>query len=167
MHRYKEDQIAEVSEALEKERNDLDMYKRLQVLLWRMKGVSMRKVMTESGFSQNKVWRICDGYRNHGLEGLLLQYGNCGGSNRKLSQEEEAAALKRLSDKATSGGFVRISELKAAFEADTKTVYHWRTFYALLERHKWRKVMPRGSHPKRPPAEEAEASKKLTLKSEH
>jgi len=58
---------------------------------------------------------------------------------------------------------VTVQSIKAAFDAkrgkDTGRGY----IYMLLARHNWRKVMPRGQHPKKASETEIEVSKKLRL----
>jgi transposase len=65
---------------------------------------------------------------------------------------------------ATEGKFVRIAEIKQAFEEMSGVKYKSSGFYKLLKRHDWRKVMPRGKHPKKASEEAMEASKKLKQK---
>jgi len=161
MLRYTVEQIEEVSVALATERENVEMFKRLQALSWRMQGVSSSDVALQSGFSISKVARICANYMSSGIAGLRNQYK--GSQFRKLSKEAEAAAFEKLSEKAKSGQFVRVSELQAEFEKDTGVHYHPSAFYDLLARHDWRKVMPRRRHPKAADEATCEASKKLTL----
>lgn len=159
MKRYTNEERRAVETALSKEQN-VDTYKRLQVLLWRMQGVPEREVVIRSGMRHSTIWRICNNYALYGVNGLGLRYE--GGHNRKLSFEEEASALKECNETAEKGGFVRIKELQAEFEKLTGVHYHLHVFYRLLERHGWRKVKPRGQHPKKADDEAIEASKKLT-----
>jgi len=156
-------QIKEVSTALRNERDNVEMFKRLQVLLSRMKGTSERDAAVQSGFSVAKVSGICRNYLSNGIDGLRSKRENCGGRNRKLSKEAEASALARLAEKAKTGQFIRVAELQAEFEKDTGVSYHPIAFYDVLERNNWRKVVPRGRHPKAADEATCEASKKLTL----
>jgi transposase len=49
----------------------------------------------------------------------------------------------------TEGKFVRIAEMQQKFKGKTGVTYKSSGFYKLLKRHDWRKVMPRGKHPKK------------------
>ena len=58
--------------------------------------------------------------------------------------------------------FTDLGEFDEKLGKDTGRVY----IYMLLERHGWRKIMPRSKHPQKASDEAIEASKKLTLESE-
>ena len=161
MLRYTATEIEEVRLALANEKS-AGVYKRLQVLLWRMEGVSKQETALRSGFSQPTVLRICCRYKAEGLKGLRPKYK--GGKNRKLSKEDEAKALEALAEKAKTGQFVRVSQLQAEFEKNTGVSYHAHVFYRVLERNDWRSVTPRSRHPKAADEATCEASKKLTQK---
>ena len=163
MFRYTEKQIKEIKVALSNERDNVEMFKRLQAVYWRMTGVPLARVISESGFGRTKMCRICKRYSKEGLKGLRSKTESNGGHNRKLSKEEEAAALERLSKKAEGGQFVRMSALQAEFEKDTGVSYHPVTFYTIMERNNWRMVVPRSTHPKAADEVACDAAKKLTL----
>ena len=159
MLRYSIEEIEEVRLALAVECG-AQMYKRLQALLWRMKGMSEEKVATQSGFSTATISRLCRRYKAKGVSGLHFQHK--GNNNRKLSKEAESKALEVMSEKAKSGSFVRVNELRAEFKKDTGVAYSKSAFYELLRRNDWRTVMPRRQHPKAADEATIEASKKLT-----
>ena len=75
---------------------------------------------------------------------------------------EQCALLEKFKERANKGEVVSAQEIKAEFDKkrgkDTGRGY----IYMLLERHNWRKVMPRSRHPKKASDEVIEASKKLT-----
>ena len=76
------------------------------------------------------------------------------------SQEKEI--LEQFEKAAEAGQVVTAQDIKRAFDEvrgkDTGRGY----IYMLLERHGWRKVMPRSKHPKAANEEACEASKKLS-----
>jgi transposase len=85
------------------------------------------------------------------------------GSNyRKLSYDEEAETLAQLAVE-VEGKCMRARDVLELFESKTGVTYAKDAFYRLLHRHGWRKVMPRGQHPKAADEETREAAKKLTL----
>jgi len=125
----------------------------------RMKESDVAKLMQ---VSKSTVGRVCAAYKLQGLKGLDFQYK--GGNSRKLPEAEEKRILSDLGVDAASGQFVRVSELLAKFEAASGVHYEYTAFYYLLRRHNWRKVVPRGRHPKAADEATCEAAKKLTLR---
>lgn len=75
-----------------------------------------------------------------------------GGRRRQLmTLEEEASFLSEFASKAESGGILVINEIKEALEKKLGRQVHKTTVYRILQRHGWRKVVPRPKHPKRNP----------------
>ena len=79
-----------------------------------------------------------------------------------MSFDEEAAFLSAYESQAESGQIVEVGEIKAAYETKVGHTIGGSQIYYLLARHGFRKVMPRGKHPKSASPEAIEASKKLT-----
>ena len=156
---YTIEQIEEIEKALSAEKN-VRVFKRIQVLLWRMRGKSEKEVAELTGVSLWQVFAIKRKYREGGISALKVKY--IGGNSRKLSVEEEEKQLGELIEQAKQGVYLRGSELQKAFEESTGTRYHSSTFFRLLERHNWSKKVPRGQHPKKASDEDIESSKKLT-----
>jgi transposase len=77
--------------------------------------------------------------------------------------EKEAEILKSLDGEAGEASFVRVREVKERYESISGTSYNFSAFYRLLQRHKWRKIVPRTQHPKAADEEACEAAKKLTF----
>jgi transposase len=159
MKKYTKEQQKEVTEALKTEKK-VEQYKRLQAINMRMQGIEIKEICKQLQFSEHKVWRVCVAYLENGLAGLLSK--NKGGNNRKLSREIESVTLEKLAHKAESGDFIRVSELKEAFENETGVKYHLNTFYCILSRNNWRKSVPRGKHPQGADEAAILAAKKLT-----
>jgi len=160
--RYSKEQIREVSEALQRE-SDLAQYKRLQILLYRIQGTRMREVVELTQASESTVRRICAQYRKQGLRGLENKYKSDNRRRRKIPLEAEAAILRELSEKAASGQYTRVAEIQVEFEKAAGVKYEFSGFVRLLERHNWRKAVPRGRHPKAADEAACEAAKKLTI----
>ena len=135
-------------------------FRHLQVALWKLQGRSTREVAELSGFSPRSVRRIWAEYQAGGAKEMQPRYT---GKNRmKISFEAEEEVLLQCAGEANAGKFLRVAELQARFEAVAGVQYHAHVFYRLLERHGWRKVMPRGRHPKAADEAACEAAKKLT-----
>ena len=152
--------VEDIELVLEQKETEVDHFRRLQAVLWRAQGKSLKEVTALSGFCSASIKKYCAAYRSAGAEALKSKY--VGGNCRKLSYDEERVALESCSEHAEKGGYIRVSDLQAEFEKKTGVHYHLHVFYRLLERHGWRKIMPRGKHPKKADDEAIEASKKLT-----
>ena len=159
-----EAQISELESQVRQGDSDNKYFKRVQAVCWLSQGRTVLEVMEFSGFSRTYVFRLRAKYEAKGLEGLRSNY--VGSNYRKLSYAEEAAALEKLSKVAESGKFVRAQELSKQMESITGVCYQIDAFYRLLWRHNWRKVMPRGKHPRAADEAACEAVKKLTLRSD-
>ena len=81
-----------------------------------------------------------------------------------MTPEDEAALLGPFREKAEKGQIVEVSEIKASYEQAVGHTIGGSQIYYVLRRNGWRKVMPRGKHPKKASEEAIEASKKLKLK---
>jgi len=72
-----------------------------------------------------------------------------GGRRRQLmTVEEETLFLRAFADSSGDGSLLVINEIKAAWEEKLGRTVHKTTVYRLLQRHGWRKVVPRPKHPK-------------------
>ena len=74
--------------------------------------------------------------------------GKGGRNNCNLTEAEEAEVLAPFMERATAGGVLKVGEIHAAYEARVGKAVPNSTIYRLLERHDWRKVVPRPRHPK-------------------
>ena len=64
-----------------------------------------------------------------------------------LSIEEEIEFLESFIERAQQGHLTTTQEIQTAFETKVGTSVAPSTIYRLLDRHGWRKLMPRPSHP--------------------
>jgi transposase len=62
--------------------------------------------------------------------------------------EQEAELLAPFTKMATGGEMLHVSEIKKAFEERLGVSVAASTVYRILDRHGWRKVIPRPRHPK-------------------
>ena len=134
--------------------------KRLQVILLRYEGKKDKEIGEKLVYTSKRVSQLCAEFKRVGLEEYARH--KYGGNNQSLTDEEENEILDGFKEKASKGEVVTVQEIKAAFDEkrgkDTGRGY----IYMLLERHGWRKVMPRSKHPKKASEEAIAASKKLT-----
>jgi len=81
-----------------------------------------------------------------------------------ISPDEETAFLAPFLERAAQGDIVTAKLIHHAFEQHIGHIVDDSTIYRLLQRHQWRKVMPRSYHPEADP--EAQATfKKTSLRS--
>ena len=66
-----------------------------------------------------------------------------------MTYEEEEEILSQFEEKANKGQMIVVSEIKAAYEEKVGHSIGGSQIYYVLQRHGWRKVMPRSKHPKK------------------
>lgn len=102
-------------------------------------------------------------YINNGGIAALLPKERIG-MHRNLSIEEGKEFLSAYTKQAEAGQIIDLNELKAAYIEKVGHSIGGSQIYRMLERHGWRKVMPRSKHPQKASNEAIEASKKLKQK---
>ena len=151
-----------ISKRMKKTRNVV-IYKRLQAVKLRTEGRQNKEISEITGYSENYVGQLVKEYVLFGLNRLASD-GRKGGNHKNLSFEKETEILKEFLDRAIIGQIITVGEIKKRYDEvlgrETKPSF----IYSVLKRHEWRKVMPRGAHPKKASVEEIEATKKLNLK---
>ncbi len=65
-----------------------------------------------------------------------------------MTIEQEGDFLSQFFDQASQGGVLIVGEIKRAYEAEMGHKVAKTTIYRMLDRHDWRKIMPRPRHPK-------------------
>src|SRR5258708_19947332 len=78
-----------------------------------------------------------------------------------MSLEQERSFLQPFFARAAHGEITTAEEIQRAFEAKVKHVVHITSIYRLLDRHGWRKLLPRPRHPKANPEDQAAFKKTL------
>jgi transposase len=151
---------AVIAKAIAGAKDDYIFRRRLMVIQGLLQNYTLHEVGKINGYNQRSVGKILKLFNEKGVDGLRSGYK--GGNNRKLTFSDEAAYLKQAEAEACKGLYPRVAELQAAVEKLSGVKYSQKTFYALLARHKWKKLMPRGRHPKKASEVEIETSKKLT-----
>ena len=136
--------------------------KRLQVLVWRANGKSRELIAEMSGFHITHISTLVGRYMREGLEAVATERRR-GGCRRNLSAEQEVEFLKRFEAMGEKGQVITAGEIRAEYETIMGRKIGNGTIYRILKRNGWRKVMPRGKHPKAGDEEAKEASKKLTF----
>jgi hypothetical protein len=78
-----------------------------------------------------------------------------------LTIAEEQRFIEPCLQRAATGEMATISHIKEAFEAPVHQTGHKTTIYRLWDRHGWRKIAPRATHPEATPALQAAFKKTL------
>jgi len=135
------------------------VYRRLLALkLKAIDGMRSDEVAKISGLCHTSVNKIVSRYKAEGIAAIVGKRHH--GGHRYMLLEEEKAFLAQFRAEGESGKVIEVTDIHLAFQ---KAVGHPVTrdaIYYLLKKHGWRKVMPRGRHPKKASAEAIEAYKK-------
>jgi transposase len=121
------------------------------------------EIASQIGVSRPFVSKISSLYKRFGPQGLET-VGPGGRRHEYLSQDEEAAFLAPFLEHAAQGKIVTAKLIQEAFEQRLGHDVDESTIYRLLQRHRWRKVMPRPIHPEADPTAQ-EAFKKTSVHS--
>jgi len=145
-----------------KETKNTAAYRRLEVVALRGEGKRNAEIAEITKYHVKRVSQIVSEYRMKGIKWLTSE--NRGGKKpQNLSKSEEEKMLTEFAEKAESGQIITVKAIKKRYEELIGREMKSRSqIYTVLERHGWRKVTPRGAHPKKASDEEIESSKKLT-----
>lgn len=123
-------------------------YQRIQCVLIRATlGSSAAQIAQLLGWSTATVHVMHSRWAKEG-DAIFEVRGRGGRRHQYLSPEEERALLAPFVQRALDGGMLSVSEIQRAFEERTGRQVAPSTVYRLLDRHGWRKVVPRPRHPK-------------------
>jgi transposase len=129
-------------------KGDQKRRERIRMVLLRESGMTQPAIAQAMGVSLSTVNRAHMSYDGGGIK--ALQSKPCGGRQREnMTLAEEKTLLAGFAKAAGAGEMLNIHDLKAAYE---KVIGHETsnsTVYNLLDRHGWRKLMPRPFHPDR------------------
>jgi hypothetical protein len=154
------EQIYEL-EMSRKATKDKNVDNRVKALLMRAQGRTNAEVGAACEYHPGYVSKLVSIYFNQGLAVIVEKHYT--GNRRNLSFAQEEALLEPFKKAAEAGQIVEVSAIKQAYEqAIGRSIEKSRgQIYSVLERHEWRKVMPRSKHPNKANDEEIESSKKL------
>lgn len=121
------------------------------------------EIAQHTGVSLGTVHRVISKYNLKGTIALETP-GKGGRRNCYLTFEEEKEFLATFFQKAAKGKIPTVKEIKLAFEKRIGQSVNKTTIYRLLDRHQWRKIVPRPCHPKGYPSEREAFKKTLNRK---
>lgn len=154
-------QVVELEKA-RKENKDKNVDNRIKALLMRAQGRKNAEIGTACEYHPTYVSLLVSTYCNQGLAAIVENH--YGGNHRNLSFAEEESLLEPFKKAAEAGQIVEISAIKQAYEqaiGRSMSNSHGQIYF-VLQRHGWRKIMPRSKHPNKASEEAIDASKKLT-----
>ena len=139
--------IARRAERL-KEADSHSQYQRIQCVLIRATlGSSAAQIAQLLGWSTATVHVIHSRWAKEG-DAIFELRGRGGRRHQNLSAEQEAQVLAPFIERATAGGMLKVAEIQQAYEQQVGKPVAPSTIYRLLDRHGWRKLVPRPRHPK-------------------
>jgi transposase len=145
-----------------KKTREAKLYRKIEVLDYAAKGYTHREISNLTDFSISRISDLVREFIKNGI-GYFTKEHRRGNSRRNLTSEQEEQIINEYREKAINGQVVSLSEMKKRYEEIRGKETANSTFYDFLKRMKWRRVMPRGSHPKKATEEAIDASKKLTI----
>ena len=118
------------------------------MVLLRETGLTEPAIAAAMGSSLSTVNRAHMAYDEGGIKALKPK-PNPARKHQNMTVAEEKIFLDRFAKDAGAGQMLNIHEIKVAYEKAIGHETSNSTIYALLDRHGWRKLMPRPYHPKR------------------
>lgn len=139
--------IARLAERLKRAASHAE-YQRIQCVLIRATlGSSAVQIAQLLGWSTATVHVLHSRWAKEG-DAIFDLRARGGRHHQYLSTEQEQALLAPFVERADSGGMLTVKEIQQAYEERTGMQVAPSTVYRLLDRHGWRKVLPRPRHPK-------------------
>ena len=109
------------------------------------------EIAVHTGVSATTVHRVIAMYNRLG-PAAIDQSAKGGRHHEYLTVEQEQAFLQPFFARAQQGEIATAEEIKSTWEAEVKQEVHSSSVYRLLDRHGWRKLVPRPRH-RHPPTQ--------------
>lgn len=158
-----EDSMMEIEHRMKTAKTRADFQRYQSVWLRAKFGFTSTDIAIAVGLGVQAVkinhWR----YFNEGIN-ALAGTGRGGRRYSILTLEEEDVLLEGFIKQAQTGGILVVSDIRREYERVAKREAALSTVYRMLDRHGWRKIVPRRHHPKGSP-EAIEEFKKNSLPS--
>ena len=123
-------------------------YQRIQCVLIRATlGSSAAEIAQLLGWSPATVHVLHSRWAKQG-ESIFDVRGRGGRHHQHLTAQQEQELLAPFVARAEAGGMLTVAEIQQAYRERTGKVVARSTVYRLLDRHGWRKIVPRPRHPK-------------------
>lgn len=118
------------------------------------------EIARHCGVAKGTVQHLISRYNRFGVSAVETQ-GKGGRRREYMTREQEKQFLHPFFTRAQTGEIATIAEIQHAFEVTLAHEVDESTMYRLLDRHGWRKLLPRPRHPQA--SEEAQDQFKKTL----
>jgi transposase len=139
--------IARLAERLKRAGSHAE-YQRIQCVLIRATlGSSAAQIAQLLGWSTATVHVLHSRWSKEG-DAIFDLRGRGGRHHQHLSPEQEQHLLAPFVQRAQAGGMLTVAEIQRAYQEQLGREVAPSTVYRLLDRHGWRKVVPRPRHPK-------------------
>ena len=139
--------VARLAERLKQAASHAE-YQRIQCVLIRATlGSSAAQIAELLGWSTATVHVLHSRWSKEG-DAIFDLRGRGGRHNQHLSPEQEHQLLAPFVERAEAGGMLTVAEIQQAYQEQLGKEVAPSTIYRLLDRHGWRKVVPRPRHPK-------------------
>jgi len=139
--------VARLAERL-KQANSHSEYQRIQCVLIRATlGSSAAEIAQLLGWSTATVHVLHSRFAKEG-DAIFELRGRGGRHHQHLSTDQEQDLLAPFVERAQAGGMLTVAEIQRAYQEQVGKAVAPSTIYRLLDRHGWRKVVPRPRHPK-------------------
>lgn len=131
-----------------KQASSHSQYQRIQCVLIRATlGSSAAQIAQLLGWSTATVHVMHSRWAKEG-EAIFDVRRRGGRHNQYLTPEQEMVLLAPFVERTMAGGMLSVAEIQQAYQEHTRKTVARSTVYRLLERHGWRKIVPRPRHPK-------------------
>lgn len=139
--------VARLAERLKKAGSHAE-YQRIQCVLIRATlGSSAAQIAQLLGWSTATVHVLHSRWARQG-DAIFDLRGRGGRRRQHLSCEQEQRLLAPFAQRAEDGGMLTVAQIQHAYQERVGKTVAPSTVYRLLDRHGWRKVVPRPRHPK-------------------
>jgi transposase len=139
--------VARLAERL-KQANSHSEYQRIQCVLIRATlGSSAAEIAQLLGWSTATVHVLHSRFAKEG-DSIFDLRGRGGRRHQHLSEDQEQELLAPFVERAQAGGMLTVAEIQRAYQEQVGKTVAPSTIYRLLDRHGWRKVVPRPRHPR-------------------
>lgn len=135
-------------DALLKRSTSVWEYRRLQCISLRRFGMQARDVAKIVSLHEDSVLHIWSKFQRGGVDAVLGERRGRVRAAARWNREEERAFLQPFLDRADRGTLTTVREIYMTHCERVGKKIDPTVTYRLLERHGWRKVVPRQRHPK-------------------
>jgi transposase len=136
-------------------------FRKLQAVMLIGEGMDVQTVARTTMYHYKWVYELVKQYCTRPFDEFVRETRG-GANHQNLTTEKEDEIIKGFEKKGNQGEVVSLSEIKKEYDEALGRESSNSTFYLFIHRKDWRKVKPRGAHPKKANEEAINASKKLT-----